>query len=211
MPSPSDIGLAGGEPRDIRARVDACWNAFIECADAADLERTSRVPGRTGVQVCIPLGGWPDREPLARILAAARSGETSHRFRPDVEAAKLTRDHADATREDLLAALTVARDGIVAFLDSPEVATLGRVPTVSPVGPLPVLTIVSGMSFELAFAALDLAPCGAPPPPDHLLLSAVAALVDLTGGLAARKHLTARVSLQSPRGGWASRRRTAAG
>ena len=140
------------------------------------------MPGRTGLQVCIPLGGWSDRQPLARILAAARSGETAHRVRPDVEAAKLIRDHADATSEDVLAALTVARDGILTFLDSPEAATLGRMPTVSPVGPLPVLTIVSGMSFELAVAALDLAPCGAPPPPDHLLLSAVAALVDLTGG-----------------------------
>jgi hypothetical protein len=97
----------------------------------------------------------------------------------------------------------VARDGILAFLDSPEAATLGTMPTVSPVGPLPVLTIVSAMNFELAVAALDLAPCGAPPPPDRLLLSALAALADVTAGLAARKKLTVRVSVQSPKGGWA--------
>jgi hypothetical protein len=203
MPPGSDRGLAGGPPRDASARARGCWDAFIECARAADLDRTSRVPGRTGRQICIPLGGWPDRRPLARVLAAARSGETSHRFRPDVEATKLIRDHADATSEEVLEALAVARDSVVGFLDSPEAATLGGMPTVSPVGPLPVLTIVSGMNFELAVAALDLAPCGAPPPPEHLLLSAVAGLVDVTGGLAARKKLSARVSVQSPRGGWA--------
>ncbi len=203
MPPPSDLGLAGGEPCEVSARARACWDAFIGCAQAADLDRTSRVPGRTGRQVCIPLGGWPDRRPLARILAAARSGETSQRFRPDSEATKLIRDHGDATTEDVFAALAVARDGILAFLDSPEAATLGTMPTVSPVGPLPVLTIVSAMNFELAVAALDLAPCGAPPPPDHLLLSALAALADVTAGLAARKKLTVRVSVQSPKGGWA--------
>jgi hypothetical protein len=50
--------------------------------------------------------------------------------------------------------------------------------------------------------ALDLAPCGAPPPPPVLLQRGLAALVDVTGGLAAASGVGMTLTAATPDGGW---------
>ena len=66
-----------------------------------------------------------------------------------------------------------------------------------------MLTLLNAGTFELAVHALDLAPCGAPPPSPHLLDSGLSALVDITGALASRAGVDLLLAAQTPDGGWA--------
>jgi len=73
----------------------------------------------------------------------------------------------------------------------------------SVLGPLPLGTLVAAGAYELAVHALDLAPAGARKPSPTLLSAGLAALVDTTGGLAARCDISAGAGCVSPEGGWA--------
>ena len=77
MPSPLHTGLAGSDQDGIRARLLPAWDNFLAVAESADLDAPSRLPGWTGREVCIHLGVWDDANALERLLAAARTGETS--------------------------------------------------------------------------------------------------------------------------------------
>jgi hypothetical protein len=110
---------------------------------------------------------------------------------------------AGAPRAELLAALRESRAEVAAFLEGDEVRRLGTRPVRSVLGPLPLTTLVAAAAYELAVHALDLAPAGAPPPSPGLLSAGLAALVDSTGGLAARCELTASAACVTPAGGWA--------
>jgi hypothetical protein len=72
----------------------------------------------------------------------------------------------------------------------------------SVVGPLPLLSVVLGQAYELAVHGLDLVSCGAQPPPRDVLQAGLAALVDVTGALAASMDITGGVTLATPDGGW---------
>jgi hypothetical protein len=56
--------------------------------------------------------------------------------------------------------------------------------------------------YELAVHALDLVSCGAPEPPEELLLSGLSALADVTGALAADLDIRGGAVLSTPKGGW---------
>ena len=83
-----------------------------------------------------------------------------------------------------------------------EPVDLNTAPTVSVVGRLPLLSVVLGQAYELAVHGLDLVSCGAEPPPPDVLHSGLAALVDVTGALAASMDIAGRVTLAIPDGGW---------
>jgi hypothetical protein len=102
----------------------------------------------------------------------------------------------------VVAALVIARADVAAFFTSPAAAELGRAPAGSPLGPLPVLTVLHAACYELAVHALDLAPCGAPLPSQLLLDRGLAALMDVTGALASRSGVDITVTAQTPEGGW---------
>ena len=95
-----------------------------------------------------------------------------------------------------------ARDALEEFFAGPLPAELGRHLSSSAVGPLPVLSLVHAGTYELAVHALDLAPCGAPPPSPLLLDRGLAALMDVTGALAARSGVTTRLAAQAPESAW---------
>jgi hypothetical protein len=63
----------------------------------------------------------------------------------------------------------------------------------SPLGVLPVLTYAHAAAFQLAVAARDLKPAGAKVP-ESLLVAGLRALVDTTGALAARMHITSSLA-----------------
>jgi hypothetical protein len=203
MPAKQSIGLAGTDLNVLGKRVLAAWDAFLDCAGAADLSRPSRLPKWTGRDVCVHLGEWDDEDPLADMLAAARDGISQERApsADDLNAQKLAR-HADASVEDALEAVRRGRDSVARTFQLPELAELGGRPTMSTVGPLPLLTQLHAGAYELAVHALDLMPCGAPRPSHELLNAGVAALADVTGGLAARHNVRATVTSLTPRGGW---------
>lgn len=200
--SGSDVGLAGGDLETLAERVLTAWDAFLDVAAGADLAAPSRLPGFSGADVCIHLGRWPDSHPLRRVLASARDGGRGEVPHPDDVSRRLVQAHRDASPREVLDALVGARTAVAEFFSSPQACALGRRVAASAVGPLPVLSVVHAGCYELAVHALDLATCGAPPPEPGLLHSGLAALVDVTGALAARHAVDVTMTAQTPNGGW---------
>lgn len=198
-------GLSELAPEELGEQVLTAWDGFLDVAEACDLALPSRLPDWTGLDTCVHLGAWADHAPLEGIVASARAGAAGEPPRPDEDNAALLAAHRDASRDEVLAALVRARDAVEAFFSSAPARELGRAPARSSLGPLPVLTLVHASCYELAVHSLDLAPCGAPPPPPQLLDRGLAALLDVTGALASRAAIRVEVTAQVPTGGWAFR------
>jgi hypothetical protein len=189
-----------------RARVEpmvlAAWDAFLDVAEGTDLAARTRLPGWRAHEVCVHLGAWDDYRALDIIVASARMGDPG--AAPDVDAANagVVARHRDAGRDDVLAALSRHRDGVARLFreNGPE---FDGAPAASPVGRLPLLSVVLGEAYELAVHALDLHDAGGPRPASGLLLSGVAALADVTGALAAAAGIEGGAALHTPDGGWA--------
>jgi hypothetical protein len=178
------------------------WDAFLTVAESADLDAPSRLPGWRGHEVCVHLGTWPEHDPLASVVADARAGVGHRPASADEVNDLLVRTHRDASRNEVLAALRLARDNAADYFAAADPA-LDTLPTASVLGPLPVLGVMLAGTYELAVHALDLVPAGAPPPPESLLLTGLGALADVTGALAARMRVHAGAALHAPSGGWA--------
>jgi len=197
-------GLSETDPAELGRVTVACWDAFIEVASApsTDLSRPSRLRGWSGADTCIHLGAWPDSQPLVGLLASARADGAGTPGSPDAGNARLVAAHRAEGADGVLAALVRARDGLEDFFAGPLPAELGRHVSSSAVGPLPVLSLVHAGTYELAVHALDLAPCGAPAPDPVLLDRGLAALMDVTGALAARSGVHTALTAQAPGTGW---------
>jgi hypothetical protein len=102
----------------------------------------------------------------------------------------------------VIRALFAARDKLAGYFASHEAEQTGRLLSRSIIGPLPVLTLLHAGCYELAVHALDLAPCGAPRPPEPLLQRGLAALLDVTGALTARAGVDIALTGTTPNGGW---------
>ena len=196
-------GLADTPPQVLGQSVMRAWDAFLDLVAATDLERPSRLTGLSGRDVLVHLGSWPDNRVVEGLLASARAGAVGTPTSLDETNAQLLAAHRGATTDEVVAALHRGRADLAAFFGSPEAVELGRALARSTAGPLPVLTLLNAGTFELAVHALDLAPCGAPPPAPHLLDSGLSALVDITGGLANRAGVDLLLAAQTPDGGWA--------
>jgi len=198
-------GLSHTDPQEIGEHVLACWQEFLDVVTApgTDLSRPSRLPGWSGRDTCVHLGAWDDARVLEGAIASADAGGAGEPGDPDAGNARLLAAHADAGPEQVVASLVRARDDLAAFFASDVPARLGRAASSSTLGPLPLLSLVHAGCYELAVHALDLAPCGAPRPADHLLDRGLAALLDVTGALAARHGIEVRVTAQTPTGGYA--------
>lgn len=197
-------GLADTDPEVLGGPVLACWDAFLDLvtAPSTDLSRPSRLPGWSGRDVCVHLGAWDGTSPMTEILEAARSGRVDDHGSPDAGNEATVRAHRGADDDEVVQALVRARDAVEAFLEGPELAALGRVTVGSGVGPLPVLSLVHAATYELAVHGADLAPCGAPAPGPLLQDRGLAALVDVTGALAARSGVHFALTASTPDGGW---------
>jgi uncharacterized protein (TIGR03083 family) len=181
--------------------VLSAWDAFIDQAETVNLDRPSRLPGWRAQEICMHLGCWDDHAALADLIASARAGGSGTPPEVDPVNARVTAAHADASRDEVLAALRRNRAATARYLaDEPE--ELDTAPTVAVVGRLPLLGVVLGQAYELAVHGLDLVSCGAEPPPDDVLHSGLAALADVTGALAASMEIDGAVTLQTPDGGW---------
>src|SRR3954465_1711825 len=194
-------GMADAGRKKVAEMVLGAWDAFLVQAEAVDLERKTRLPGWRVREICVHLGSWPDHTAMADLIASAKAGGTGEP--PDVDAvnARVTAAHRAASREEVLAALRRNRGATERYLtEEPE--ALDTAPTVSVVGRLPLLSVVLGQAYELAVHGLDLADLGAPPVPDDVLQSGLAALADVTGALAASCGISGGATLATPDGGW---------
>lgn len=207
VPSDGERGLASWEPNDIASLVLPSWDAFQEIAAEVDLYDETRLAGWTARDMCIHLGSWPGSRSLQRMTAEARANtgddDLSSNFDQDAHNEAIIEAQADATRDDVLLALADARADVAAFFASPDVEELGQRLIRSVLGSLPLLTVVCAATYELAVHALDLAPAGAPRPPDTMLSAGLASLVDVTGALAARCSISTTAGCLAPEGGWA--------
>lgn len=202
MSRPAGSGLAD-QPLDVqRDRVLAAWDGFLAVAARTDLDRPSRLPGWTRHDVCVHVGDWTGAGTMDGLLAAARSGDVTPAD-TDAGNAAVVAAHRDASRAEVLAAVRRARDRIAAWFAAPDAAdgprALGLAPTMSVVGVLPLLTVVSASGYELAVHALDL---GDPDPPPELLDAALASLVDVTGVFAHRRRLRTALTAWTGAAGW---------
>ena len=198
-------GLAETPPEVLGRSVLAAWDAFLALVEAptTDLTRPSRLRGLTGRDVLVHLGSWPDARIVDSLLASALDGGAGTSGSLDETNAALLASHRTATVGQVVDALHEGRAVLADFFASPSARQLGRALARSTAGPLPVLTLLNAGTFELAVHALDLAPCGAPPPPPHLLDSGLSAVVDITGALAARAGVELVLAAQTPEhGGW---------
>lgn len=197
-------GLADTDPAQLGEQVLASWDAFLDVvtAPSTDLSRPGRLPGWSGRDTCVHLGAWDAEPPVQRVLDSARRGGAEPAGSPDAGNAALVAAHRRASDDEVVQALVRARDAVEAFLEGPDLEPLGRASSSSAVGPLPVLSLVHAACYELAVHALDLAPCGAPPPPAALLDRGLASLVDVTGALASRSDVHIVLTASTPTGSW---------
>ncbi len=205
QPFPRPCGLADTPVPDLGDAVVGAWDDFLAVAHSADLTKASRLPGWSGRDLCIHLGTWDDHNVLPGIVTAARNGGGA----PSKDAAGVNKAnddliavHATASVDDVLVALQRSRDDLESWFEGPEPDDLGRALVRSSVGELPLLSLLSAGCYELAVHALDLRPCGAQPPSPFLLSRGLAALIDVTGALAARHDVAITVTAQTPTGGW---------
>jgi hypothetical protein len=196
--------MADAGREQVADMVLGAWDAFIGQAETVALDRPSRLPGWRAHEICVHLGCWDDHAAMADLITSARDGGTG--TPPDVDAvnARVTATHRDASRDEVLAGLHRNRDATARYL-AEEPVELDTTATVSVVGRLPLLSVVLGQAYELAVHGLDLVSCGAEPPPPEVLQSGLAALVDVTGALAASMDIDGGVALATPDGGWGFR------
>ncbi len=123
------------------------------------------------------------------MLADAHGGATS--TEPMKQAAqRLAAAHADASDEQVRASVVASKEQTSAWLESGDLVHSGLLVTPSPLGAIPMGTVVHAAAYQLAITARDLMPAGAPPVPE-LDEIGLAALIDATGAVAARAGLVA--------------------
>lgn len=188
-----DIGARGFATRDragLAVRTAVAWDLAAAYAESCDLQGSARTRGRTGLQVLIPVGRWPDSRGLDDVLADAKQGRV-HRIDQPAYEAGLRDAHQDATPDEVVDALRRAAAEVSTFLGSRSDDRFGLTVTASPLGPVPMRTLCHAAVYQLGVSALDLEPCAPAPVPEELLDLALVALVDTAACLAARRGLNA--------------------
>lgn len=195
-PDPHEHGLASGDLSSLAADIDRAWELFEAAAAEVDPDAPSRKHGWTARELIARLGQWGFSRTLDDVLRDAHDGDAGH-FDADVMDGQIRTTTAELPYADVLDALNVARSATARWMatDGPE--TWGLVHTSSPLGPLPVLTVLNALTYQMCIATLDVEQCGATVP-DELLGIGMAALIDTTGALAGRKHMTGSFTAITP-------------
>lgn len=195
-PHAHEHGLASGDVPELAASIDRAWELFEAMAGRADLSAPSRKPGWNGRAVVAHMGEWEAGRTLGDLLADAHDGDVGH-VDGDAIDARVVAATAGLDDPAVIAGIAAARATIADWLAGDGPATWGLVHTSSPLGPLPVLTVVNAACYQLAVAALDLEPTGAVAPQELLHLG-LRAMVDTTGALAGRVHATGSFTAVTP-------------
>ena len=189
-PTPGDRGLASADPAGLGAAAVAAWDMLIACTADLDPDAPTRVAGASVRNELIPLGSWPDSRKLSNILHDAEAERTWGPADDDARK-RLLVTHASVSAHELTISLQTARDDLADWLaGNPQwpVSDWGLREACSPVGPLPILTLLHGMAYEIAKTALDLEPAGCQPA-SNLLGIGLTALIDMLGAFTARARV----------------------
>lgn len=185
-------GLLSGDPLELARRTTRAWELFAEAVAAADLDSPTRSSTRSARQMITALGSWPDSRGIRELIADAHAGATA--MEPFKQAsARLAATHAGAGDDEVRGSVLLSLEQTQAWLASGDLQHTGHLPTPSPLGPLPVGTVVHAAAYQLAVTARDLIPAGAEPLPELDEIGLVA-LLDAAGAVGARSGLVARAS-----------------
>lgn len=186
---PQPKGLLTSDPEALARRTIRAWELFSEVAATVDLTSGTRSRQRSAREMVIGLGTWPDSRGIPELLADAHAGATATEPMKDASR-RLAAAHAgasdDEVRDSVIASLEQTRE----WLLTGDLEHNGLLTTPSPLGPLPMGTVVHAAAYQLAVTARDLLPAGADPQPE-LDEIGLAALIDATGAVAARTGLVA--------------------
>ena len=186
-PEPSEQGMASGDLEALCNNILTAWDLFVEVIASADLDRPSRKSGWTGREIVAKMGAWECGIQLSDLEADARLGRAGFYDGDEID----ERVRKNATQHQpsaVVAAVVAARSETAQWLSSANQEEFGLTCTSSPLGPLPLLTVLHARAYQLALAALDLEVCGAEVP-EQLIQIGLMALVDTTGALAARQRV----------------------
>ncbi len=204
-------GFLTSDPSGLAARTTRAWRLFVDLIAEVDLAGPSRSARRSAREMVIGLGTWPDSRGIPELLADAHAGRTTcEPYRATSQ--RLAAAHADAADDDVRGSVAGSMRQTHQWLASGALRTEGMLLAPSPLGPLPLGTVVHAMVYQLAITARDLMPAGAPPLPELDELGLIS-LLDATGAVAARIGLVASavavgrriaVSTSIRGGGWTS-------
>lgn len=195
-PDLHEHGLASGDLTALAADIDRAWELFEAVAADVDPDAPSRKTGWSARELIARLGQWESGRTLTDMLADAHDGDAEH-YDADAVDEEVRTATADLSYDEVRAGLSAARMTTREWLASEGPATWGLVHTSSPLGPLPVLTVMNAMTYQLSVAALDLEQCGTTAT-DELLGIGMFALMDATGALAGRTHVTGSFTAVTP-------------
>jgi hypothetical protein len=195
-PNPHEHGLATGDAAALARSINRAWELFEGVVAEVDLAAPSRKQGWTARELVAKVGEWEFGRRLADMLRDAHDGEAAF-YDNDAIEERIRLQTADLPDDAVLEALAAARATTAEWLASDGPQTWGLVPTSSPLGPLPVLTVVNAMTYQLSITTLDLEPAGGTVP-DELVRIGLSALIDTTGALAGRKRVTGSFTAITP-------------
>lgn len=195
QPQPGERGLLADLP-DLSQRSVRAWELFEAAIADVDLTGRTRSRGKTARDLLVPLGAWPDARGIHAMIADARNGVAD--VESESEAAQRLRSaHATASAAEVRARVRRSRDHIAAWFAGPDAVDEVELVAPSPLGPVPIGTMVHAAAFQLAVTARDLRPAGAVEVPELDELGVVA-LVDSSGAVAARLSATASIAAITP-------------
>jgi uncharacterized protein (TIGR03083 family) len=204
-PAPDELGLASRDPAEVRDLLAVAWDGLLDVATGCDPAAPTRLPDWTAREILVHLGQWAsDADPLVTLEADARAQIVRNEDDVDARNASVLAAYHDAPMDEVLQALAAARERDLRFFDLPDAADVGRHWVETSIGPLPLASKIIGHAFELAVHSLDLTDGRADDVPEKLLDSGVAALVDVTGALAARSGIDTTIAVITPQGCWAT-------
>lgn len=189
---PPPKGLLSSDPHDLARRTIRAWELFAGLVAEVDLDGPTRSSRRNARQMAIALGTWSDSRGIAGLTADAHAGATTtEAFRAASD--RLARAHADAADDEVRRSVVLSLEQTRDWLRSDDLHHTGLLATPSPLGPLPMGTVVHAATYQLAVTARDLIPAGAAALPELDEIGLVA-LLDATGAVAARSGLVAQAS-----------------
>jgi len=195
QPEEGEQGLLSLGVDEIGQRTITAWTLFSDLIASVDLAGPSRSRRKSAKDLVIEVGQWPDSRTIDSMRADALGGRVVTEPLSDLSE-RLRRTHRDEGAAAVRAAVGRALNQTEDWFTR-SAASQAHWITPSPLGPLPMATVVHAAVYQLAVVARDLAPAGAPESRELELLG-LAALVDSSGAVAARVGATATISAYTP-------------
>lgn len=194
-PDVGEQGLLSDFPA-LRERVLRAWELFDETLAAVDMSARTRSRGNTAKDLLIPLGAWPDARGIRRMITDAREGITEVESE-SVSARRLRAAHADATAAEVMAQFRRSAENVAIWVTGADAEVEAALVSPSPLGLVPIGTMIHAAAFQLAVTARDLRQAGAVERPELDALGVVG-LIDSSGAVAARLDATASIAAVTP-------------